>query len=95
MNIMGWKVNPKVTAEAVAAAVERRRGTLDDPGFCIGCGLEALGVDPDARWAECEACGEPRVFGCEELLAEMEVAGAAAQIEARWPWGYSGGESEP
>jgi hypothetical protein len=37
-------------------------------GFCIACGEEAFGVEPDARNYSCEACGEPQVFGAEELL---------------------------
>lgn len=40
----------------------------DNLGFCIACGEEAFGVEPDARNYECEACGESKVFGAEELL---------------------------
>lgn len=71
MTVDGIKVNPKVTAEAVVAAVERRRSTLDDPGFCLACGLEHGGVDPDARGDRCESCGEPAVYGVEDLLMEF------------------------
>jgi hypothetical protein len=41
---------------------------LDNPGFCLDCGEEAYGVEPDARRYRCEACGLPGVFGLEELL---------------------------
>jgi hypothetical protein len=37
-------------------------------GFCIACGCEALGVEPDARGYHCEACGEDKVYGAEEIL---------------------------
>lgn len=37
-------------------------------GFCLACGEEAYGVEPDARGYECESCGQPRVYGAEELL---------------------------
>ena len=37
-------------------------------GFCIACGAEAYGVEPDARKYECEECGKPKVYGAEELL---------------------------
>lgn len=37
-------------------------------GFCIKCGAEAYGVEPDAREYECEECGENSVYGAEELL---------------------------
>ena len=37
-------------------------------GFCIQCGSEADGVEPDARMYECEGCGAAAVYGLEELL---------------------------
>ncbi len=37
-------------------------------GFCTACGVEAWGVEPDACGYECEECGEPEVYGAEELL---------------------------
>jgi hypothetical protein len=42
--------------------------SLDNPGFCIKCGADAEGCDPDARDCECEICGENGVYGAEELL---------------------------
>jgi hypothetical protein len=46
------------------------RAILDDNiGFCLACGQETIGgVEPDARRYTCESCGEPKVFGLEELL---------------------------
>jgi hypothetical protein len=40
----------------------------DGAGACVACGEEASGVEPDARAYECEACGERKVYGLEELL---------------------------
>jgi len=40
----------------------------DNLGFCIACGEEAYGVEPDARGYECSSCGEHKVYGAEELL---------------------------
>lgn len=65
------KVHPSVTADRVVAAVERSMTTLDDPGFCIACGAEADGVEPDARRYPCEACGAAAVYGAEELLITL------------------------
>lgn len=62
------KMHPSVTPERVTEAVERARSSLDNPGFCIRCGADADGVEPDARKYECESCGEPGVYGAEELL---------------------------
>ena len=65
------KMHCDVTLERVVAAVERSHGNLDNPGFCVLCGAEADGVEPDARRYECEACGEPGVYGAEELLIRL------------------------
>ena len=62
------KIHPSVTPERVAEAVEREQTSLDNPGFCVRCGAEAEGVEPDAREYECESCGEPDVYGASELL---------------------------
>jgi hypothetical protein len=37
-------------------------------GFCIHCGEEHYGIEPDARRYECEVCGKAGVYGAEELL---------------------------
>lgn len=39
-----------------------------NPGFCLACGLDCDGVEPDARGYRCESCGAPKVYGLEELL---------------------------
>ena len=37
-------------------------------GFCISCGDEAYGVEPDACKYPCESCGKNTVYGAEELV---------------------------
>jgi hypothetical protein len=37
----------------------------------VKCGADAEGVEPDARKYECESCGEPGVYGAEELLMAL------------------------
>ena len=37
-------------------------------GFCLACGAEASAVEPDARKYTCETCGQPKVYGAEELV---------------------------
>ena len=59
----------KVSVDQIIAAVERD----DCSGFCVACGEEAMGVEPDARRYECECCGESKVYGAEMLLL-MTVA---------------------
>ena len=60
-----------ITRERVLAAVERRMFGLDNPGFCIVCGEEAEGVEPDARRYKCEHCGECTVYGADEIAMRM------------------------
>jgi len=36
-------------------------------GFCIACGEEQDGCEPDAANYECECCGERQVFGAAEI----------------------------
>jgi len=62
------KIHPDITADRIMEACERRMHSLDNPGFCVACGAEVEGVEPDARKYPCEVCGEKKVYGAEELL---------------------------
>ena len=62
------KWHKSLTNEVISEAVERSIANLDNPGFCLICGAEAEGCEPDARKYECKACGEMEVYGAEELL---------------------------
>lgn len=52
----------------IVDAVERQQTTLDNPGFCLHCGMETDNVEPDARGYKCCECGRHEVYGAEELL---------------------------
>ncbi len=54
----------KISLDDILAAVENDR----DAGFCTACGAQVEGVEPDARGYRCDECGEPKVYGAEELL---------------------------
>ena len=58
----------KIPQDELLAAIERSHSGLDNPGFCLACGEEVDGCEPDAREYECESCGERRVYGAEEIL---------------------------
>jgi hypothetical protein len=53
---------------ALITAVENSLLCMGSMGFCVKCGHEQDGCEPDARKYECEDCGERAVFGAEELL---------------------------
>jgi hypothetical protein len=61
-------IHPSVTTERVAEAVERELTALDHSGFCLACGAEADGCEPDAEQYLCESCGEAAVYGAAEIL---------------------------
>ena len=47
----------------------------ENAGVCMACGEVCGGVEPDARKYECEACGEPQVYGAEEILLSASLKG--------------------
>jgi hypothetical protein len=61
------KWHKSITDDVLVDACERQMNDLDNPGFCLACGCENGGCEPDARGRKCEACGEPQVYGAEEL----------------------------
>lgn len=69
--IDGRAVHPSVDYDRVLEAVERQLHSLDNPGFCLACGAEADGCEPDARNHQCEACGARAVWGADELLFRL------------------------
>ncbi len=37
-------------------------------GFCLACGTDVDGIEPDARRDTCPECGAAKVYGAEELV---------------------------
>ena len=37
-------------------------------GFCLSCGAQQSGCEPDARKYICEECEQPSVYGAAEIL---------------------------
>jgi hypothetical protein len=56
-----------VSLDQVMEAVEAD----DNIGFCLACGAEHYGVEPDACKYPCEECDAPKVYGAQELLFMM------------------------
>ena len=55
------RIHRSITEDRIMEACQRRMTTLVDPGFCLSCGNEQGGCEPDARRYQCEACGERQV----------------------------------
>lgn len=49
-------------------AAKRQMFGLDNPGFCLNCGAEREGCEPDAQGYECYDCGKHAVAGAETIL---------------------------
>lgn len=64
------KRHPSLTEERILEGAERAMVSLDNVGFCVACGEEAEGCEPDARNYKCEHCGKLEVFGAEELMLQ-------------------------
>lgn len=67
------RIHASITNDRICEAVSRYDTSLDNPGFCLACGEEADGCEPDARRYECEACGEKAVYGAQEILFRFEL----------------------
>jgi hypothetical protein len=63
--------HPSITVERVMEAAQREMFELDNQGFCLICGEEAEGCEPDARNNKCDNCGAEQVFGAEEIILSM------------------------
>jgi hypothetical protein len=62
------KIHPLVTIDRVEDACMRQETTLDNPGFCMDCGAEVEGCEPDARGYDCEVCdAKGTVYGAMEV----------------------------
>ena len=62
------KLPPGISMDELMAAVEESQTGMIDTGFCLACGCEVCGVEPDAERYPCEDCGERQVYGAERIL---------------------------
>ena len=71
LKIKGQIVHKAITVNVVMEAAEHEMFGAENPGFCLACGKEAMGCEPDAEKYTCEYCDEPQVYGAAELLFYM------------------------
>ncbi len=67
------QIHKSVTTDRIIEATRESMFGMEDNGFCVACGADAYGVEPDAERYPCEDCGKKAVFGAEQLLL-MTVA---------------------
>ena len=61
-------MHKSLTIDKVMPAAEDQMYGLGNAGFCLACGEERDGCEPDAENYPCEACGEHKVMGASELM---------------------------
>lgn len=61
-----------IDLDVVIEAIEMQsHGIASGVGFCLECGAEHDGVEPDAEGYECEECGAMEVCGAEQCLLNL------------------------
>jgi hypothetical protein len=66
--IVSDKGNKYIIPVVSAEEMEQIMFGMDSPGWCLTCGEEVDGVEPDASKYLCECCGQRKVYGMEQLL---------------------------
>lgn len=64
-------MHASITFERVEAAVKEEMFGLGNPGFCIECGEDAEGCEPDAMNYMCDFCGQYAVYGAAEVMMNL------------------------
>lgn len=59
---------PLIDPERLLEAAQEQMFGTENSGFCIECGEERDGCEPDARNYPCDACGGNSVYGASELI---------------------------
>lgn len=67
----GCIAEPPLDMNRVVEAVEESWRSTYSPGFCLECGYEQEGCEPDAEGYECENCGKHTVSGAENCLLSL------------------------
>lgn len=65
------KLHHSITLRKLEKAVRSEMFGLENPGFCIACGSEHGGCEPDAREYPCGSCGKKTVYGAQEIMMEI------------------------
>lgn len=62
------KIHESLTEDVIIEAVEATMFGTANIGFCIHCGCEADGCEPDMEKGFCAGCERREVYGAEQLM---------------------------
>jgi predicted RNA-binding Zn-ribbon protein involved in translation (DUF1610 family) len=65
--LIGPKTGSRYVVPALSAVTDACESG-DSIGWCIRCGAEAYGIEPDAAKYACDDCGKAAVYGAENLM---------------------------
>lgn len=60
--------DPNVHPDVTFSRLEEAILASEEMGFCIACGAERDGVEPDAEKYRCDECGTSSVYGADQLI---------------------------
>jgi hypothetical protein len=61
-------MHESITSKRVIEAAEESMFGMGTTGFCLACGDDQDGCEPDMEGGLCESCGEHKVMGATGLL---------------------------
>ena len=61
-------MKPIPLTDLMEAIEENNSAACTNWGFCLSCGSQQDGCEPDARRYKCDDCGNRSVYGSEEIL---------------------------
>ena len=64
-------LHESITIERVEEACRESMFGMEYPGFCLECGADADGVEPDAVGYVCHECGAHAVMGAKYVAMHM------------------------
>ena len=62
------ETEPKVHRDVTFSRLEKAILASEEMGFCIACGAERDGVEPDAEKYHCDECRTSSVYGADQLI---------------------------
>jgi hypothetical protein len=62
------EIHSSLSFDRVFSAAQDSMFGMGTTGFCLACGSDQEGCEPDMKNGKCEACEERKIMGAEDLL---------------------------